>query len=82
MKRLIYLKNGTLVRPSCFAPKERWALKKSRPRYISAQARNKRENVVTQKWSVYWSFSLANHRHPPLLIRLFFMKSIISSTYG
>jgi hypothetical protein len=33
MKRLIYLKKG---KPSCFAPKERSALKKSRPRYISA----------------------------------------------
>ena len=26
----------TIVRPSCFAPKERSALRKSRPRYISA----------------------------------------------
>ena len=37
MKRLIYLKKWTSVRPSCFTPKERSALKKSRPRYISAQ---------------------------------------------
>ena len=36
MKRLIYLKKWTIVRPSCFAPKERSALKKGRPRYISA----------------------------------------------
>ena len=29
-------KKWTIVRPSCFAPKERLALKESRPRYISA----------------------------------------------
>jgi hypothetical protein len=41
MKRLIYLKKLTIVRPSCFAPKNSHPqyispLKKSRPRYISA----------------------------------------------
>ena len=35
MKRLIYLKKWKIARPSCFTPKERSALKQSRPRYIS-----------------------------------------------
>ena len=48
MKRLIYLKKWTIVRPSCFAPKERSALKKKcRSRYISALKKSRPRDIST-----------------------------------
>jgi hypothetical protein len=52
MKRLIYLKKWTIVRPSCFAPKERSALKKKcRSRYISALKKGRPRDISAQKIS-------------------------------
>jgi hypothetical protein len=44
-----YTHVGTIVRPSCFTPKERSALKKCRPRYISALKKSRPRYISAQK---------------------------------